>query len=159
MVLQPPELANKTEARRGHGLTTSQRFWRKVDVADSGCWEWNGGLWGGGYGRFVLDGRHVQAHRWAYEALVGPIPDGLQLDHLCRNRRCVNPDHLEPVTNRENGVRGIGIAARALATHCSHGHEWTEENTNVRPNGTRRCRKCNAAIEARRRGRLAMGDQ
>lgn len=156
-IAPPADLLEPVHSPRTHGLLASQRFWMKVAIVPSGCWEWTAGLWGGGYGRFVVDGRHVQAHRWAYESLVGPIPVNLQLDHLCRNRRCVNPNHLEPVSNRENGIRGIGIASRALATHCKHGHEFTEENTNIRPNGTRRCRRCNANNEARRRERLAMG--
>ncbi|MBN9210756.1 MAG: hypothetical protein BGO45_10805 [Microbacterium sp. 71-36] len=79
--------------------TVSERFWARVVKAD--CWEWTGSL-RTGYGLFRLDGRNVQTHRWAYEEQVGPIPDGFQIDHLCRNTRCVNPDHLEPVTQAEN---------------------------------------------------------
>jgi hypothetical protein len=98
-----------------------------------GCWEWVGHLTPQGYGSL---GRRL-AHRLVYEVAVGPIPAGLQLDHLCRNRRCVNPDHLEPVTSRENTLRGSGLPAqRVLVTHCPRGHAYTDENTYVRP-GTR----------------------
>jgi hypothetical protein len=110
------------------------------------CWNWTGAL-DNGYGRFQGGPRGSKvhrAHRLAYELLVGPIPEGLVLDHLCRNRRCVNPDHLEPVTNRINVLRGEGWAAsRARQTHCIHGHEFTPANTYVDPKrGTRGCREC-----------------
>ena len=84
-------------------MSTWDRFWARVDVGL--CWEWTGSN-DRGYGMFRLDGRTVRAHRWAWETLVGPIPRGLHLDHLCRNPPCVNPDHLEPVTQPENIRRG-----------------------------------------------------
>ena len=87
------------------------------------CWIWQGKK-DYGYGRVGMNGTHHRAHRLIYEALKGPIPEGLQLDHLCRNRSCVNPNHLEPVTGAQNCRRGIGSK-----THCKHGHEFTEENT------------------------------
>lgn len=83
----------------------SERFWSKVEKTDS-CWLWRGAAAGGGYGHLLVDGRFVQAHRYAYETLIGPIPEGLELDHLCRVRRCVRPEHLEPVTRGENIRRG-----------------------------------------------------
>jgi hypothetical protein len=107
------------------------------------CWEWQRARLTGGYGAYFLKGRNVYTHRFAYEQLVGPVPGGLQLDHLCRNTRCVNPVHLEPVTPRENKLRGTGITAiNAKKTHCVRSHEFTPENTYIYPNGKRSCRTC-----------------
>lgn len=132
-----------------------ERFWAKVErVESSECWLWLACQDGKGYGLFWV-GRYVRAHRFAYELLVGPIPEGLQLDHLCRVRHCVNPAHLEPVTNRENVLRGEGLPAQAARkTHCPHGHPYDEANTLGRSDGSRVCRTCNrawCAAYARRR--------
>ena len=125
--------------------TRAQRFWSKVEFTDS-CWLWTAGI-RNGYGQFK-DGRMVNAHRWAYEFCVGPVPDGLQLDHLCRVRRCVYPWHLEPVTPRTNVLRGAGpVAAEDRQTHCIRGHEFNEENTYYRR--LRRGRDCRACHRAR----------
>ena len=132
---------------------STARFWSKVDVGHPlGCWEWAGALRRDGYGAFSVgsrtDGtsRQVLAHRVAYELLIGLIPDGLVIDHLCRNRGCVNPDHLEPVTNRENVRRGyVGAMAgarQAAKSHCPQGHEYDEANTYVDRSGGRYCRAC-----------------
>ena len=108
--------------------TIESRFWNKVEKTPS-CWNWIAGLRGNGYGRFTINGESITAHRFSYELIRGPIPIGLQLDHLCRNIRCVNPDHLEPVTCRENLLRGNTLAAIAVKkTHCPNGHELITEN-------------------------------
>lgn len=113
------------------------RFFSSIVVdPSSGCWNWLQYRSPQGYGRFTFGGKILVAHRWSYERFVGPIPDGLQLDHLCRNTSCVNPDHLEPVTNAENQRR-----AAEARTHCKHGHEFTPENTS-RSGGRRTCREC-----------------
>jgi hypothetical protein len=105
---------------------------------------WTAGAIAQGYGGFhPAKGVMVLAHRYAYEALIGPIPAGLVIDHLCRVRRCVNPAHLEPVTNEENLSRGEGYALRnGMRTACVNGHEYTEANTYRDPKGGIRCRQC-----------------
>ena len=127
-------------------LSPEIRFWPKVVEQADGCWLWAASKNLDGYGRFLLNGKIVLAHRYAYELLVGPIPDGLQLDHLCRVRHCVYPPHLEPVTSRENILRGEGITAKeSRKTHCAHGHAFDEANTYHRPSRPqgRYCRTCN----------------
>lgn len=112
---------------------------------NSGCWIWTAAEKSTGYGQFWLNGEYRGAHRVSYEFYKGKIPDGLQLDHLCRVSLCVNPDHLEAVTLRENVLRGIGPSAiNARKTHCKRGHEFTPENTAIRgPKKTHRyCREC-----------------
>ena len=125
-------------------------FWRKVQPCPkTGCWIWEGST-ANGYGRIGRDG----AHRVAYRALAGEVPEGKELDHICRLRACVNPEHLEPVTRRDNLLRGSTIAARnAAATHCPRGHEYSEENTYYRPSGARKCRACQREKEAATRAR------
>ena len=123
------------------GKTEAERFWEKVEKSAT-CWLWTSAINWGGYAKFRIGKRDVYAHRWAYEHIVGPIPEGMDLDHLCRVRRCVRPDHLEPVTHQENVLRGEGIAARqAQKTHCPKGHEYTPENTRTY-RGHRYCRTC-----------------
>ena len=108
-------------------MTLNERFWSKVDKdGPGGCWLWTASQNGYGYGKFKAPHAFVASHRYAYELLVGPIPDGLQIDHLCRNRACVNPAHLEPVTQRVNLMRGNTLASiNARKTHCIRGHEFT----------------------------------
>jgi hypothetical protein len=128
-------------------------FWLRVNKTDS-CWTWTGKK-RAGYGRLKVDGRQLSAHRVAYELLIGPIPDGAQLDHLCRNRACVNPGHLEPVTARTNILRGEGLAAKEAAQkRCFRGHLLEGGNLIAvpsRPNA-RYCRECNR-IRGREYGR------
>lgn len=122
----------------------------KIEFDPHGCWIWTGAI-DAGYGRIKIAGRRQGAHRAAYEALVGPIPTGLVIDHLCRVPRCINPDHLEPVTHRENTLRGVGPSAlHAVKTHCPASHEYNEANTYMH-NGIRHCRPCHREREARRR--------
>lgn len=150
-----------------------ERFWSKVDRSGGpqACWPWLGTLERSGYGQF-FDPNHeprlAKAHRYAYELLVGPVPGGLDLDHACHtrdeqcnlksacpHRRCVNPAHLEPVSERENLLRSRNhMADQAKRTHCVHGHELSGENLVMRSDGGRRCRTCKNA-GARRRYREA----
>jgi hypothetical protein len=134
--------------------TSVERFWPKVDTdgpipssrPDLGpCWLWCAEInHRNGYGRYrISTSRSQLAHRFAYELLVGPIPDGLDLDHLCRVRACVNPAHLEPVTRRENLLRGNTIPARfAERTHCNDGHPLSGENLRITSSGHRACATC-----------------
>lgn len=121
------------------------RFWARISLSPSGCWIWAHPV-ADGYGRVREAGKgskFAMAHRFAYERLVGPISVGLQLDHLCRVRNCVNPDHLEPVTPRENTLRGETPAARnAAKTHCPIGHPYDDSNTYICKRGLRKCRAC-----------------
>lgn len=120
--------------------SVEERFVAKVDKTDS-CWLWMAHTNRDGYGCF-WDGKQFKAHRWAYERYVGPIPEGLQLDHLCRVRHCVNPEHLEPVTQQENISRGQAGWAATRITHCPKGHEYSPENTHMRADRRRECREC-----------------
>lgn len=130
------------------------RFWRKVDPQPDGCWLWTGALNSRGYSCFAVDGVSHLGHRVAYEALVGSIPEGYTIDHLCRVKRCVNPTHLDPVTLRENIRRAY---QQNRPTHCPKGHEYTDGNTRVkqRSNGqiNRTCRGCEDAAKPARNAR------
>lgn len=115
---------------------------------ENGCWLWTRSTTKG-YGKIRLNGAQILVHRLAYESAVGPIPDGLTIDHLCRVRGCVNPAHLEAITRGENTLRGETISARnAVKTHCVNGHEFTAENTRV-ADGHRACRACQRARAAK----------
>lgn len=131
------------------------RFWSKVDKrGETDCWVWLGGTSRSGYGYFYFTSvkRVVSAHRFAYELIVGKIPPDMTIDHLCRNRSCVNPAHMEVVTRGENVLRGTGITAKnLLKTHCPKGHPYSLENTYVM--GKRRvCRTCHREKQRIRQG-------
>lgn len=148
--IQHTQLAMTDQARA--------RYWAKVDkdgplpdVTDplvrapqTPCWVWTASTSRAGYGSFVpVRGTTHLAHRIAYAEANGGIPEGTQVDHLCRRRNCVNPEHLEAVSQRENTLRGAGRGARAVAANmCSRGHEFNEANTYTDASGGRRCREC-----------------
>lgn len=122
-----------------------RRFWAKVEKnSETMCWPWLGPIRGPkGYGSFRVNGKTIYVHRFSYELHLGPIPAGLTIDHLCRNRICVNPDHLEAVPIRVNVLRGTTLPAEnAAKTHCPQGHEYTPKNTYNGHKGKRQCRAC-----------------
>ena len=135
------------------------RFWQKVDLDfDTGCWNWTAAKNSDGYGQFwPTNGkhRHSQAHRFSYETFIGKIPEGLTIDHICKNRGCVNPKHLEPVTIQVNVLRGNGMAVRnSNKTHCPQGHPYSGENLYIVPcNGGRQCKTCQTQYKKDRRGK------
>lgn len=134
----------------GPRIALAIRFWAKVDKT-SECWLWTGATTRGGYGHIKIDGQMQRAHRVAYELAGQVIPRGFDVDHLCRTRLCVNPAHLEPVTRRQNIIRGVGPTARhSRQTHCKRGHEFTPENT-LAYRGWRVCRACQRARQSLRR--------
>jgi hypothetical protein len=140
--------------------TAAERFASFVNLAGpvplirgvhGNCHQWTGSTDQDDYARFWLDGRNTRAYHYAYEQAHGPRPDGHDVDHRCRNRACVNPDHLRALTHRDNVLASSNVAAyRAAQTHCHRGHEFDEANTRRRKNGTRACRAC-----ARRRPQAA----
>lgn len=123
-----------------------RRFWSRVLVGD-GCWLWKGNLWSTGYGRFNGEGKSVGAHRWAYEHLIGQIPLNHELHHECEVKHCVNPSHLTPVTRATHPGNGADIYRRK--THCPQGHPYDLTNTIIGLNGSRTCRTCAKAAQAR----------
>lgn len=135
------------------------RFIKKIRSDNQGCWRWIGAIGGTGYGTFKVSGTYWRAHRFAYTFWVGAIPDGMHLDHLCRVPSCVNPEHLEPVTNAENTRRGLAGSQHSAKTHCAKGHEYDEQNTKFyrRKDGRvqRQCRACDRVRSVGKRKRLA----
>lgn len=139
-------------------MNTETRFWNKVTKGQF-CWEWTGSNNGVGYGEIRIAGRKVYVHRYSFELHKGPIPSGTEIDHLCRNRACVNPDHLEAVFHKENVGRGLAAMKRPhmLKDFCNHGHAYTEQNSYIRPDGKgRNCVECvrKRSREYQRRKRL-----
>lgn len=132
-----------------------KRFLKKVtegpkpEYVEGRCWGWTGVIHHTGYAMFKIDGQNIGAHRWSYETFVGSIPDGFQIDHLCRNRSCVNPDHLEPVTQAENVRRGL---RGELLTHCPRGHPYEGDNL-IHTARQRYCRACRDMKYRERRAR------
>lgn len=136
------------------GAAAWPRFQAKFCPEPSGCWVWSGAKDRWGYGQFGSNRRVVLAHRWSYEYFVGPIEKGLTLDHLCRNRGCVNPAHLQVVTMRENILRGeCPPANHARKTHCKYGHPLSGKNLAVWSNGVRVCRTCRRRLDAQWRAK------
>jgi hypothetical protein len=156
-----PRLAEQQspEGTAPRGCSVIDRLMFRTALLSNGCWEWRGCVNHRGYG-LAWDGKKLRiVHRVAYEELVGPIPDGLQIDHLCRNRPCINPAHLEPVTaltnvlRSANGERGKNLVAmQASKTHCPQGHPYSGDNlytSETRPRSGRQCKECRRAATRR----------
>lgn len=122
-----------------------ERFLNKISVVDSGCWEWLGSQNNRGYGVFWFNSLPTLSHRFIYEYYHGKIENTLEIDHLCRNRDCCNPEHLEAVTHSTNIMRGDHQNRKV--THCPRGHEYNEENTRHTKVGSRICRKCQSIAQ------------
>ncbi len=126
---------------RIYGMDAIDRFWCKVSISDSGCWQWLDLQNYAGYGRFWFNGKMLRAHKFSYNLFIGEVPEGLELDHLCRNRLCVNPEHLEAVAHQANSSRGEVGAWERAKTHCPRGHPYDEKNTYLE-GMKRKCRTC-----------------
>jgi hypothetical protein len=127
-------------------ITVLERFHKFIDKTES-CWFWKGCKVTGGYGEFWNGKKYVLAHRFSYEIHKGKIPDGLHIDHLCRIRNCMNPDHMEPVTKGTNTLRGFSPSAiNARKTSCKNGHELSGENLGINSNKDRFCKICHKIL-------------
>lgn len=140
-----------------YGRTFRERLLSRLEIdPETGCLNWTGPVNSNGYGWINRDGHIIGVYRAMYEMFAGPVPDGMELDHLCRNTRCASVDHLEPVTHRENILRATGpVAERAKQNQCIRGHEFDLFNTYWRPNGTRACKSCRPLRLAARRAATA----
>lgn len=152
---RPGEEPREVAAIRDARPKFLERFLAKIDFnGPNGCWQWRASNRSGGYGQVRVAAGIFYAHRVAYFLFKGIIPKDLEIDHLCRNRGCVNPAHLDVVSARENTLRSNGPAAKkAMATHCVGGHAFTPQNTYWRPNGLRQCRHCRRMAHYRRRSK------
>jgi len=131
------------------------RFLKKIQIKDNGCWEWIASKSWKGYGQIGNNEKIVYAHRFIFEYYYGSICPDLQIDHLCRNRACVNPLHLQQVSQTENQHRGFGpCGINWRKINCKYGHEFTQENTYIRPNGNRSCNKCNVIKQQKLRDKI-----
>lgn len=133
---------------------TVESILSKVKIDSNECWIWPLSLSHNGYGLVKFDGKMQQVHRLVYKLLVGPIPDDLTCDHLCRVRNCCNPAHIDIITRVENTRRGNVGKWRGLLTHCKRGHEYSQENTYTDRNGYRVCNECRRISHRRRRQSL-----
>lgn len=160
--LRESKAAGTFEPIQGPPLLPLRRVFEKVIAGPFGCAIWTGECGSGGYGVLLVAGRRTMTHRVAYEVMVGPIPDGMLIDHTCHNRdascpggmqclhrRCLNPFHLEPVTSQENTLRSsLTLAGKnTRKTHCYRGHEFTPENTRILASGRRACRVCGLDLQ------------
>lgn len=134
-------------------LNTLDVLWSRIEKTES-CWNWKGGISVYGYGQFMMNKKNYRVHKLIYELLKGKVPDGLELDHLCRVRHCVNPEHLEAVTHDENVKRGNDGLFQKLKTHCPQGHSYSGDNLYLDKKGYRRCRQCHNFAEINRRRRM-----
>ncbi len=136
-----------SERRTGIVISAAERFWPKV-VKSGDCWMWEGNRTPRGYGMFWSGERLVSAYRWAYEDAEGSVPNGMELDHLCRVHACVRPSHLEAVVHRTNILRGVGpTAINARKTHCNYGHLYSDDNLYLPPSGQRVCLTCKRRLQ------------
>lgn len=127
-------------------LYMPRSLWERIERwtdRSGGCWVWTHWLDQDGYAHASYEGKRVRVHRWSWEQVNGPVPPGLELDHLCRTRGCVRPDHLQAVSHRENMMRGVAPSAvNAKKTQCKHGHPFSGENLILQIDGRRSCRTC-----------------
>jgi len=138
------QLKNARLSRWSKAPSRQDRFWMSVKKGGpEECWIWKKSLDVGGYGVFWVGDKHMKAHRYSWQLVHGPVDPTLCLDHLCRVRSCVNPAHLEPVTNRINVLRGVSIVAKvASSDKCMKGHSLSDDNCRITPKGHRLCRIC-----------------